>query len=234
MEGIEECIIEGSLGWMFPLNYKQCRERSRNKLCSYKYNSLARRTKTFTVQIGLELPYSSRYLNTISFSSIVLLKESYTTRIFIAIADTSLDEVLRTTARLSDCMVNCDESRYTVELSTAAAPGFMAVCAKDDFHEHIACFFNTIGHCIGTKVCDYLDLYDTGLDKDEMHYRKRKTYCTDAVNKTWAACKDKVDLDSFGATDEMVECVNETNSLAELLAIKDALELYARFILQSC
>ncbi len=129
----------------------------------------------------------------------------------------------------TSCLVNCDDSRYSPEISKAFMPGFMALCGDvGGFHDHVACLFQNIGKCVGSKVCDTLHVYETGLDEDAIHLRKRKTYCTDAVMKIWTACKDKMDEYGYSASKELTACLKENGTLGELIELKEALGLYGK------
>ncbi len=63
---------------------------------------------------------------------------------YIFTTDTSLQEVLWSTGCPSRCMVNCEETRFTVELSASNTPGFMSFCGgnfqmEDNVYTHVAC-----------------------------------------------------------------------------------------------
>lgn len=79
---------------------------------------------------------------------------------------------------------------------------------------------------MGTKVCDTLNLYDTGDDQDEVHLRKRRTYCNTAMEKLWSACKDKATSQGYLPSQNLTDCLKENATMEELLDIKEAFTLY--------
>ena len=65
----------------------------------------------------------------------------------------------------SQCMVNCKESRFKLELSSASTPGFLSMCGDHDgFYARMGCHFKFIGEEVGVKVCGNMHLYQVRLD----------------------------------------------------------------------
>ena len=102
----------------------------------------------------------------------------------------------------------------------------MALCGQgNDIFDHLACSFNVIGVLIGSKVCEFLYLYETGLADDEVHIRKRREYCSTTFEKTWELCRNYTSPIYFGQP-ALKWCLREAS--AKLLELKEAMDLYGR------
>lgn len=128
----------------------------------------------------------------------------------------------------SRCLVNCEETRYTVTLSSAATPGHAAFCGGyPDFAAQVACYLREPGTCMDAKVCQRLDLF-RGDPADALQLRKMESLCTPDAKEALEACRDRVDMMRTNPSPELIQCLNDTFDLEQLGRIKEDFGAYVR------
>ena len=149
------------------------------------------------------------------------------------LADTSEMEAMTSGRSEQGCLVNCEESRFTIELSTAATPGFSGLCGGGGgggggFFSRVACLFEHLGGPVGRRVCDRMHLFETGAPEDVDHLRKRRRLCSDQFMSVWKACGDKVSGDPHRVSEELIACLKENATVEELIDVKETIGVYGR------
>lgn len=90
-----------------------------------------------------------------------------------------------------------------------------------------------MGHCLGEQVCDTLHLFSNGSEReDEVHWRKRRSLCTDTFQKVWDACRHRVEaLDSMDSppTRELIGCLEANFTVEDIIEAKADIDRYAKY-----
>ena len=123
-------------------------------------------------------------------------------------------------------MVNCDDTKISLEVSSSTLPGFYAFCGDaGDFDSVLACMFQTIGYKLGSKVCNGLDQFEDG---EKIHFEKRKQLCPEVVKNAWGACNASVTAVGMQSS-AAKECLDGLNlAVDDKIQLKNAMSLYAR------